>query len=418
MLVMFKLKNYTSFRNETILDMRATTYKQHLSHVLNSENEMNLLKVNAIYGPNASGKSNFILGMYTFRKFILSQFLFHGENGEDEPEQFERHIYWEPFRLGKELDEPIEFEIIFLKNGKQFQYGFESTKKEIIEEWLYVDDQKVFERKFAQIQLGTKFQQLLKPYKKVPEHRLYISVMDYFLNEEEKKLFFIDFVDFFKYDFHISSEFFFESSVKGQAGLIRISRRLVEDEDFKKQVESYLKRVDVGIKRLEIEETVQPDPETGEKNRHIELYTIHDVFDDNGNAIEERKFTLRQESSGTLRFMTYIQNAIRMIEEGGVFIVDELSARLHPLMTKMIVDIFDSDENEKAQLIFTTHDLTLLNRDQFRRDEIIMVDKDQYGQSLMYALSDLKVREDATFVKDYLQGKYGAIPIIRENSDE
>lgn len=98
--------------------------------------------------------------------------------------------------------------------------------------------------------------------------------------------------------------------------------------------------------------------------------------------------------------------------------MDELSARLHPLMTKMIVDIFDSDENEKAQLIFTTHDLTLLNRDQFRRDEIIMVDKDQHGQSLMYALSDLKVREDATFVKDYLQGKYGAIPIIRENSDE
>ena len=92
--------------------------------------------------------------------------------------------------------------------------------------------------------------------------------------------------------------------------------------------------------------------------------------------------------------------------------MDEMSARLHPLLTKLIVDIFGSDQNKKAQLIFTTHDISLLNNHQFRRDEVVFVDKNERGESGLYALSDLKVREDATFNKDYLQGKYGAIPVF------
>ncbi|HJB92012.1 MAG TPA: ATP-binding protein [Candidatus Eisenbergiella merdigallinarum] len=85
----------------------------------------------------------------------------------------------------------------------------------------------------------------------------------------------------------------------------------------------------------------------------------------------------------------------------------------HPLLTKLIVDIFCSDQNKKAQLIFTTHDISLLNNNQFRRDEVVFVDKNERGESSLYALSDLKIREDATFNKDYLQGKYGAIPVFR-----
>lgn len=101
-----------------------------------------------------------------------------------------------------------------------------------------------------------------------------------------------------------------------------------------------------------------------------------------------------------------------MTERGGVFVVDEISARLHPLLTKLTIDIFQSSNNTKAQLIFTTHDVSLLNKDQFRRDEVLFVDKNYRGESSLYSLSDLKVRDDATFNKDYLQGKYGAIPIF------
>ena len=143
---------------------------------------------------------------------------------------------------------------------------------------------------------------------------------------------------------------------------------------------------------------------------------MHDVYDEAGNVVGEKLFDLQQESTGTLRFLAYIQNIIEMISKGGVFIVDEMSARLHPLLTKLIVDIFCSSQNKKAQLIFTTHDISLLNNNQFRRDEIVFVDKNERGESTLYALSDIKVREDATFSKDYLQGKYGAIPIF--NYDE
>ena len=154
------------------------------------------------------------------------------------------------------------------------------------------------------------------------------------------------------------------------------------------------------------------DEQTGRKRKEEVVRTVHNIYDEDGNAVGEKLFDLRQESTGTLRFLAYIQNIIEMIADGGVFIVDEMSARLHPLLTKLIVDIFCSSQNQKAQLIFTTHDISLLNNNQFRRDEVVFVDKNERGESSLYALSDLRVREDATFHKDYLQGKYGAIPIF------
>ena len=150
----------------------------------------------------------------------------------------------------------------------------------------------------------------------------------------------------------------------------------------------------------------------GKTYKQKTIKTIHDVYSDEGKIVGEESFDLHQESSGTLRFLSYIQNVVEMINRSGIFIVDEMSARLHPLLTKLIVDIFQSSSNKYAQLVFTTHDISLLNNHQFRRDEIVFVDKNNKGESSLYSLSDLKVREDATFHKDYLQGKYGAIPIF------
>lgn len=113
----------------------------------------------------------------------------------------------------------------------------------------------------------------------------------------------------------------------------------------------------------------------------------------------EKQFDLQQESTGTLRFLAYIQNIIDLISKGEVFIVDDMSARLHPLLTKLIVDIFSSSQNKKAQLIFTTHDISLLNFNQFRRDENVFVDKNSRGESPIYALSDLKVQKMRLLIK-------------------
>ena len=318
----------------------------------------------------------------------------------------------EPFGLSNDVNDASEFDIIFLHNDRQIQYGFECTPKEVLNEWLFIDDKKVFERTGVELSFGNKYQKLLGAYKKLPAERLYIAVLEYFLDEEGRKQVLDDFISFFNEDYNVFTEILFESTVKGLAGMIGLSKKLVSDIEYRKKVERYLRLIDVGIKRLDVQTELIFDEQTGRKRKEEVVRTVHNIYDEDGNAVGEKLFDLRQESTGTLRFLAYIQNIIEMIADGGVFIVDEMSARLHPLLTKLIVDIFCSSQNQKAQLIFTTHDISLLNNNQFRRDEVVFVDKNERGESSLYALSDLRVREDATFHKDYLQGKYGAIPII------
>ena len=412
MLVMFKVKNYTSFKNESILDMRATAYVQHPTHVIRANGKPDLLKTTALYGANASGKSNLISAMFFFEQYIFSQFINKNENEDFESNEIGMKMKLEPFGLSNDTNNASEFDIIFLHNDNQIQYGFECTSKEVLNEWLFINDKKVFERTGTELSFGTKYQKMLGAYKKLPAERLYVAVLEYFLDDEAKKAVLGDFIAFFSREYNVFTEILFESTVKGLAGIIGLSKKLVGNTAYRKKVEHYLRLIDVGIKRLDVQTETIFDEHTGKKRDEKVVRTVHDIYDEAGNIVGEKLFDLRQESTGTLRFLAYIQNIIEMISNGGVFIVDEMSARLHPLLTKLIVDIFCSSQNKKAQLIFTTHDISLLNNNQFRRDEVVFVDKNERGESSLYALSDLKVREDATFNKDYLQGKYGAIPIF------
>jgi len=416
MLLMFKVKNYTSFKNESILDMRATAYVQHASHIINVNEKTNLLKTTALYGANASGKSNLISAMFFFEQYIFSQFMNKKENNDFDVSDQQIEIKLEPFMLSKDNNEASEFDIIFIHNKKQIQYGFECTSKEVLNEWYFIDDKKVYERKGTEITYGNKYQKMLSAYKKIPEGRLYLSVLEYFLDDESKETILGDFISFFINEYNVFSEILFESTVKKLAGSVMLSKKLVENKKYREKVERYLRLIDVGIKRLDVQTDVITNENTGKEKKKKVIRTVHDVYDDSDKIVSEKYFDFQQESTGTLRFLAYIQNVIEMIDKGGVFIVDEMSARLHPLLTKLIVDIFQASSNTKAQLVFTTHDISLLNNNQFRRDEVMFVDKNEQGESSLYALSDMKVREDATFNKDYLQGKYGAIPIF--NYDE
>ncbi|MEG1144954.1 MAG: ATP-binding protein [Clostridium sp.] len=412
MLLMFKVKNYTSFKNESILDMRATAYVQHPSHVIPINDKTGLLKTTALYGANASGKSNLISAMFFFEQYVFSQFINKKENEDFETLDSKMKMKLEPFLLSDEKNDASEFDIIFVHNGKQIQYGYECTSKEVLNEWLFINDKKVFERAGTELSFGSKYQKMLGSYKKLPAERLYLAVLEYFLDDEAKEAVLGDFISFFNDEYNVFTEILFESTVKGLAGMVGLSRKIVSNKVYREKVEHYLRLIDVGIKRLDVQTETIVNERTGKKKKEKVVRTVHDIYDETGNVVGEKFFDLQQESTGTLRFLAYIQNIIEMISKGGVFIVDEMSARLHPLLTKLIVDIFSSEQNKKAQLIFTTHDISLLNFNQFRRDEVVFVDKNERGESSLYALSDLKVREDATFSKDYLQGKYGAIPIF------
>lgn len=431
MLELFKFRNYLSFKNESVLDLRASAYKQHSPHVFQGKNEYldakyGVLKTVAIYGANASGKSNVIAALYSMRMFILSQLFQKTDTDKMKNSSF---YVIEPFRLSTD-DNSIEFEIVFSNFGSRIQYGFELEKCEsadndfsdestnyiILSEWYDIDGDNVFERNRTDVKFGSKYQKALREYTKLPSDRLYISVLDYFLEDSLKDEIIGAFIDFFKNKFNVFADVFLDVPVKKMGSFAVLSGRLFSDDDFRKKVVQYLRQIDVGITDLVVVEDQILDGMTTKKRKRIK--TVHKVYDEKRKESGNMAFDLSQESTGTLRFLNYIQRIIEIQENSGVFVVDELSSKLHPLITKFIIDMFQSSNNNNSQLVFTTHDIFHLSKEQFRRDEVVFVNKNEYGESTLYSLADLKIREDSTFSKDYILGKYGAIPIFKDILDE
>lgn len=416
MLIMFRVRNFASFKDEVILDMRAVSYKDMKSHVLES-NGNKVVKTLAVYGKNASGKSNLISALYYFESFVYNQF-FDAGNRDDEMDMGDRmpNVKRSTFKLSEQESGDSEFEILFSHNDRTFQYGFviqdmpEDKKYSIKEEWLSVDDKPVFDRQQESVSFGKKYENELKKIDKQRSDRLYIGVLDYFAEGEVKKI--VDeFKLYLKHKFNVHFELIFEGSVKGLVSGVSVSKRIAEDEEYRKTIEKFIRIADVGIAGISVEEN------TDEKTRDrqpFDVKTIHNVYNADGEVIREEKFELNMESSGTNRYFSFIQYILNIMEAGGVFIVDEMSARLHPVLTKFIVDLFQGKMNKQAQLIFTTHDISLMNRTQFRRDEIAFVEKNKRGESALYTLADIKARSDASFAKDYMAGKYGAIPVLSD----
>lgn len=417
MLIMFRIKNFASFKEEVILDLRAFSYKDMKSHVIDLKNNK-ILKTLAIYGKNASGKSNLVSALYFFESYIFNQFFGAGYK-DDDMDKVERmpDIRCSSFKLNEKIEDESEFEIIFSYNDMTYQYGFsikddsESNNYIIGTEWLLVNDKEVFDRIRNELTFGKCYDKELKKFDKVRADRLYIGTLDYFADGGVKNI--VDsFKNYLKKSFNVHFEVIIESSIKGMVSGVSISRRLLEDKEYKAIIEKFLRVADIGISGLRVEAV---ENKNGKKYK---IKTLHDVYNDTGEIVRQEEFDIQAESSGTIRYFSFIQYILNMMDNGGVFIVDEISARLHPVLTKFIVDLYQSEKNKKAQLIFTTHDISLMNKKQFRRDEIAFVDKNRRGESSIYSLADIRARSDASFSKDYLYGKYGAIPVIRDYEEE
>lgn len=418
MLIMFRTKNFTSFKDDVVLDLRRTSFREHPNHVFKCGDE-ELLKTIVIYGSNASGKSNLISALSTFERIMLSQF-FQDKEIDDITNEIKSDLpklRLQPFLLSEKPVSEIEFEIIFSYKNCLFQYGYSIENSKICSEWLFIDKEKVFEREkdVSKVSYGKTYETILKDYARLREDRLYLAILDYFVTDNYLRYKIDIFKEFFNSKFNVYFELIFESSIKGLSPIIGMHEVFLADDAFRKSVSEYVRKIDVGIKDIVIEKEIVFNKQTGEKEEKPVARALHNVYDSNGNIVSEKTFDFSYESSGTLRFISYIQDILTMLDGGGVFIVDELSSRLHPLLTKFIVDLFQSRLNKSnAQLIFTTHDTSIMNSDQFRRDEIVFIDKNAAGVSSLYSLSDLQIRQDASFNRDYFRGKYGAIPIIED----
>ena len=403
MLIRFSFKNFKSFKNENCLDMEATSLKEHEYNVAKIDNG-EYLKVSAIYGANASGKTNVLQAFDYMKKRILVS----DDSKKNSPID-EENVY--SFMIN---NDPIALEVeILAKNNKIYKYGFEVLKDTIISEWLFEKRvnkfYSIFERENNNVSMKpNKISDLVN----IDERTLFLNIYSKIDRNNE------DFSNV--YDWFVNSTYLdlgnpnFERFINN-----RVSLKILSDENYKKELLKFIKTFDSGIEGIK----TTPDSIEAVKSNNgiIDIEVIH-----KGEKGEVKALPFYLESNGTRKMFHLFDFFMDALKNGMVLFVDGLDAKLHPLLTRYIINLFHNSDTNKGngQLIYSTHDTVNLNKETFRRDEIWFAEKDKDGISEIYALSDYileddknagkKVRNDATYNKDYLTGRYGAIPVLEE----
>lgn len=401
MLLQFRFKNYMSFKDEAILDMTATSIKEHQDTLI-EVNGNKILPVAAVYGANASGKSNIFGAFYAMKRDVLKW------NVE------ENHYYIVPFVFGKNLiDEPSEFEVCILIGEKEYRYGFARDYKTVQEEWL-------FEKKFSSNKVKEKciyYRNSNKLIKSETNQREKKEINFTFSMTTESELLLSNLGKRKVSKYCIIYEWFSLTSTvcnfsrdDEEDMLVQVATEMLYENQNQEyplydDILSLLKEFDEAIKGIKIEK---------EKSRNEEEYNVFIIHEcEDGETI---KYPLNAESSGTIKLFSLAAWLIFAIEHGEVLFVDELDARLHPLVLRYIVRLFTDKEKNigNGQIIFSAHNLICLNSTDLRRDEIWFVEKNNQ-QSRLYSLYDFKedesvIRSDLNFGKNYLSGRFGAIP--------
>ena len=407
MLIRFSFKNFKSFKDENVLDMEATSLKEHEYNVVKIDN-VNLLKVAAIYGANASGKTNVLQAFDYMKKRILVS----DDSKKNSPID-EDNVY--SFMIN---NDPISLEVeILAKNNKIYKYGFDVLKDSIVSEWLYIKKinkfYSIFEREKNNVTM--KSNNKISGLANIDERTLFLNIYSKIDKDNE------DFNNV--YDWFVNANYLDLGNPKFEDFInTRISLKILSDEKYKKELLRFIKTFDSGIEGIKT--TPNSLEEVQNNNRVVKVELIH-----RGEDNELKALPLELESNGTRKMFHLFDFFMDALRNGMVLFIDELDAKLHPLLTRYIINLFHNSETNigNGQLIYSTHDTVNLNKDTFRRDEIWFTEKNRDGVSEMYALSDYilddedgnnksgkKVRNDATYNKDYLTGRYGAIPVLEE----
>ena len=412
MLIQFNFKNFKSFRDEATLDLSAAKMTEFSDRVVSEGNDK-ILPMAAIYGANASGKSNIYNAFGYMADYVIESFKYG-----DEEEKFEEYRPT-PFLFDSVSNNAeSSFEVYFTIPGDQaektYNYGFCIDRHGVTEEWLNVKAKTA--RKYASvfyrsteedtldlsgltkssrdnIQVALEKQVLIISLGAKLKVNKYIFIRDWFMANE-----FADFGDPF-------TNFFLSR---------RLPKGFVDDEGVQKKVVEYFASFDEHIKDFEIEKLPQ---NADSKEETYKISSLHKKIDSDTFAA----IPLNMESAGTLKMFALYPALQDVLEKGSIFFIDELNARLHPLLVRNFLLTFLNPEinTKHAQLIFTTHDTWQLSNQLLRRDEVWFTEKDEQGISKLYSLADFvdesgaRIRKDESYEKNYLIGKYGAIPTLR-----
>lgn len=395
MLVQFRFKNFASFREEVCFDMRAVkAYKEHPYNLCSITPNEDLLKVAAIYGANASGKSNFVKAYSFFSSIVRNSF----SNAEDKKTMLAK--YYNPFLLSDDnQDLDTEFSTVYVKDNYQYEYGFVYNDNEIVYEWLYRKalagkrKTKIFERDHQSISLGNKVEESLEKYKEEIEKD--VLVLSFFNRLKLKNTAFK-----LAYNSIISIPVFGAYANVKMTDLIEFWFDRMDNEG-KKALLDFFDAVDIRITDFVVEK----------RKEGMNVRFFHPGADGKLYGLP-----LGLESDGTKKIIGLYMLARNTLITEGTLVVDELNMQLHPLLARYIVNMFHASKG-RGQLIYTTHDTTLLDKSYFRRDQIWFVEKSEHCESTMYSLADYSIRKDASYEKEYLGGAYGGIPILKDTND-
>lgn len=402
MLCQFTVKNFKSIRDEVTFDMQAATISEHEDRIIKDTDDELYLPVSAVYGPNGGGKSNVLEALHSLVTKVLRP-LYATSNNEDVAIKMKKLVI-EPFAFDeKTINEATEFELFF--RTAQAEYRYELTVKQEVIEYERLDRIKLetgrksalFERDENEINLKGAFARLkisdelsdtlpLLSYLGITysKNEVVQDVLDWF--DEE--------IDFLNYGNPVQE----------------LRMAVSKSEDVKRLMLQMIQEMDLDIVDFRVEE---------KENDRIEVFTKHVVNE------YEAELNLLDESSGTKKLFGLLPFMAKSLLKGTTLVIDELDAKIHPILLKYLIMTFSNMEKNKkgAQLIFTSHDLSTMNSEVFRRDEIWFVAKGNRQNSKLYSLVEFKnkkgesVRKDAKFDKQYLEGKYGADPYLRKIID-
>ena len=401
MLCQFTVKNYKSIRDEVTLDMQAAAISEHEDRIIRDKDGEIFLPVSAIYGPNGGGKSNVLEALHTLAVKVLRPLYATGDN--EERIFLQKKIIIEPFAFSEETkSEPTEFEIFFRTELAEYRYILHVKREVVVYERLdrvKMDTGRrsaLFERgeeimlkgAFAKLKISDELSETLPllsylgiTYKK---NEVVKAVLEWFEYR----------IDFLNYGNPMEE---LRMAVSSSEAVKHLMLQMIQEMD--------LDIVDFRVVK--------------DENDRIDVYTKHMVEG------RETELNLLEESSGTKKLFGLMPFIADSLLSGTTLVIDELDAKIHPVLLRYIIMMFSNMNinKKKAQLIFTSHDLSTMNSEVFRRDEIWFVAKGTTQNSQLYSLVEFKnekgesVRKDAKFDKQYLEGKYGADPYLKRIID-
>lgn len=416
MVLQFSTENFLSFRRKAILDCKAGSIKEYPENIFDPilNTNLKLLKSLGVYGANSSGKSNLVKAFSFVRSFVINSF---------KESQSNEQIPFQPFKLTTEdKNKPSTFELIFLIDDVTYRYGFSITNQSVESEWLFQTlkrkEEYVFLRAGKEFNVQRSFKADLK------------GKLDVLTEFTRKNSLFLSVIAAHNIPLAATLINWFSRILivkdSDHQELINFSAQLMSYQNYRELINEIIQRSGLGIDAVE-ERLNEVSPKRAytsdfisflfqDEPKEYRVRTRHKIFTPDKRIASSDYFDLvENESSGTQKLFGLLGPILLALKEARIIFIDELDSKIHTKLLEMIVNMFNSEKYNKkgAQLIFTSHNTHVL-KNKFRRDQMLLIDKDSYGESTLGSVYKKfkKVRNDASFDKDYLSGAYKAVPNI------